>query len=432
MAAASSGISAPLIWAFGQEFSEKDSDRVSSKDSRIYPARALCWPCCSVKRLTCHVFSLSMIVSHSILFLILCLHNLLLSSRTSYVYWSLVCTGAIVQKSFDTSFPSTYLQGQLRAKLSQEREERYQDCASFGLYLPYPYVMWKGWTPLHALFVSWCFFHRSLLRILLFNDWDQMSGRVQQIGLTGQPTIETIPGGKPSVRSEIWVNVSAFFQLDTIIMSDRQFWFLLSSLNTVLAENFGGLWWWSVFCDVMFVGAIAVALRAQLLMELTCAYSSAQSLPGNCRQIRKICKLGLWGSVGNSLFTSSLHIFSPNGSISSFPGSPHNWSQDCRLGELAMPAAMKTLTCVFFGGLMVAMLSGTWHIQISDHIHRIHDISWHIIIVASPGTFLELDWSMAPWFMIAQALEKRQLEERQSWVEVGMWSDGQSRCQTLQ
>ena len=68
-----------------------------------------------------------------------------------------------------------------------------------------------------------------------------MSGRVQQIGLTGQPTIETIPGGKPSVRSEIWVNVSAFFQLDTIIMSDRQFWFLLSSLNTVLAENFGGL-----------------------------------------------------------------------------------------------------------------------------------------------------------------------------------------------
>ena len=68
---------------------------------------------------------------------------------------------------------------------------------------------------------------------------------------------------------------------------------ILSSLNTVLAENFGGLDGGPVFCHVMFVGAIAVALGAQLLMELTCAYSSAQSLPGNCRQIRKICKLEL-------------------------------------------------------------------------------------------------------------------------------------------
>ena len=71
-----------------------------------------------------------------------------------------------------------------------------------------------------------------------------MSGRVQQIGLTGQPTTETIPGGKPSVRSEIWVNVSAFFQLDTITMSDRQFWFLGfilglagSVMNSCLGHN---------------------------------------------------------------------------------------------------------------------------------------------------------------------------------------------------
>ncbi len=45
-------------------------------------------------------------------------------------------------------------------------------------------------------------------------------------------------------------------------------------------------------------------------------------------------------------------------------------------------------------------------------------------IVTSPGTFLELDWS-APWF-ITQALEKRQLEERQSWVEVGIWVQSMS------
>ena len=128
-------ISALLIWACGQEFSEKDSDRVSGKDSRIYPARALCWPC-SVKRLTCQTLTmfflfvwLFLIPSGFLFFvsIISCWAFVLLC-----LFASLVCAGAIVQKSFDTSFPSTYLQGQLRANLSQEREERYQDCSSCG------------------------------------------------------------------------------------------------------------------------------------------------------------------------------------------------------------------------------------------------------------------------------------------------------------
>lgn len=306
-----------------------------------------------------NVFSLCMIVSYSIRFLILCLHHLLLSIRAvMFICIFSLCWRdcAKVLRHFvpfnisPRSAPGKFISGAWRTV---------SGLFKLWLYLPYPYVMWKGWTPLHdALFVSWCFFHRSLLRILLFNDWDQMSGRVQQIGLTGQPTIETIPGGKPSVRSEIWVNGSAFFQLDTIIMSDRQFWFLLSSLNTVFAENFGWLWWWSVFCDVIFVGAIAVALRAQLLMELTCAYASAQSLPGNCRQIRKICKLGLWGSVGNSFFTSIFptHLL-PKWEHLKLPRESSQLESRLQAGGVGYASSHENTDMCFFRGLMVAMLS---------------------------------------------------------------------------
>lgn len=168
--------------------------------------------------------------------------------------------------------------------------------------------MWKGWTPLQYMMlclfydILWCFlidqysgFYCSTIEIR----WVAESNKLAW--LDSQRSRRFLQESLQSGRKYGWM--SLLFWLDTIIMSDGQFWFLLPTWNTVLAAkhllDFDGPW----FSDVIFVGAIAVALRAQLLMELTCAYSS-QSLPGNCRQTRKIYKLGLWG-VGNSRFKKS-------------------------------------------------------------------------------------------------------------------------------
>ena len=243
------------------------------------------------------------------------------------------CPGTIVQKSFDTSFPSTYLQGQLRAKLSQEREERYQDCGSCGCtLLTYPYVKGVNTIAVHdALFVLWyfmMFFDRSVLRILLFNHRDQMSGRVQQTGLTGQPAIETIPAGKPSVRPEIWVNVSAFL---TWHYHNERRTVLVSSSNLeycACCKTFVGLWWsmvfWCHLCgsycssspSTTSDGTDLCILFTVLARELQTDKEDLQARIVRCGEF-------------------SFQKISTNGSIPSLAGSPHNWSQDCRLGELA-------------------------------------------------------------------------------------------------
>ncbi len=153
-----------------------------------------------------------------------------------------------------------------------------------------------------------CLFHDGffidLLRILLFNHRDQMSGRVQEISLTGQPTIETMPAGKPSVRSEIWVNVSFVLtwhyhnEWRTVLVSSFIFEYC------TCCKTFDGLWCWSVVSWCHLCGSHCSSSSSSTIAADGADYSPCQgTADGQGRFASSDCE-AMWGI----LWTSSTNL----------------------------------------------------------------------------------------------------------------------------